>query len=110
MVLGIQIVGFLFGVFMIYYSFLHYKRKEFTNKEYFVWLILWIIFIFFAILPNSLDFLIKDTLDLTRPLDFFIIAGFMTLIAMIFYTYILVRVTQRKVERIVSKLAKQKKL
>ena len=95
MVLGIQILGTFFGLFMMYYTFLHFKRKEFTLKEVSFWLFLWIIFIYVSLFPNALDFIVKK-LALSRAMDFFIIAGFMVLIAMFFYTYVLVRVNQRK--------------
>ena len=85
MVLGIQIAGFLFGLFMIYYSFLNYKRKEFTPKEFSFWLILWIAFIIIALFPYVLDPIVK-TLSFARTLDLLIISGFLFLIATIFYT------------------------
>ena len=59
MVLGIQIAGFLFGLFMIYYSFLNYKRREFTVKEFSFWLILWIGFIIVTLFPFVLDPIVK---------------------------------------------------
>jgi len=76
MVLGIQLLGLLFGLFMMYYSFLHYKRKEFTIKEVGFWIVLWFGFIYVSVLPTSLDFIVKR-LSLTRPLDFYIIIGFL---------------------------------
>ena len=106
--LGIQVLGVLFGLFMMYYSFLHFKRNEFTTKEFTFWTVLWVLFIYVTLLPTSLDFIVKS-LSLTRPLDFFIIVGFMVLIAMFFYTYTLVRINQRKLEHIVREIAGKKK-
>ena len=51
MLLAIQIVGILFALFMIYYAYLTYKRKEFKIKEFLVWAIFWLIFM---IITNSL--------------------------------------------------------
>jgi hypothetical protein len=107
MVLGIQVFGTLFGLFMIYYSFLHFKRKEFTVKEFTFWMVLWIVFIYVALFPEALDIIVTQ-LSLSRTLDFFIIVGFMTLLAMFFYTYTLVRINQKKLELIVRKMAKKK--
>jgi len=107
MVLGIQLLGLLFAIFMLYYTFLQYKRKQFTLKEFLFWILLWIIFLYITLFPTSLDFIV-NTLSLTRPLDLFIIIGFMALIAMFFYTYVLVRINQRKLEQIVRKMAKKK--
>jgi len=107
MVLGIQILAFLFGLFMIYYSFLHFKRKDFTAKEYLFWLILWCVFIYVAFFPEALDFFVAK-FGLYRTMDLYIIIGFMLLIAIFFYTYILVRSNQRKLEFIVRRIAKKK--
>ena len=109
MFLGIQVLGVLFGLFMLYLTFLHGKRKEFTNKEGIFWILLWIMFIFISIMPGSLDFIVMDLIGLSRPLDFFIISGFMFLIGSTFYTYTIVRKNQNKVEEIVRKIAIEKK-
>ena len=76
MVLGIQIAGFLFGLFMIYYSFLNYKRKEFTAKEFSFWLVLWVLFIIIAMLhfvlaPIAKAFSFFRTWDLLDLISFF---------------------------------------
>ena len=109
MILGIQILGVLFGLFMLYLTFLHGKRKEFTSKEGFFWMFLWAIFIFVTLSPSSLDFLVKGVFNLKRPLDFFIITGFLFLIGAVFYTYGVVRKNQMKIEEIVRKIALEKK-
>ena len=78
-ILGIQILGSLFGFFMMYYTFLQHKRKEFTIKEYSFWFIFWGVFVIITLFPQILD-PILSTLNLVRALDFFIIAGFLFLI------------------------------
>jgi len=106
---GIQILAVLFGLFMLYLTFLHRKRKEFTTRESVVWVIMWLGFMYVALFPGSLDFLVKRTLGLQRPLDFFIIVGFMFMVFMSFYIYGIVRNTQKKLEDIVRKIAIEKK-
>ncbi len=108
MVLGIQILGILFGLFMIYITFISGKRREFTTKEGGFWIIVWVLFILVSLFPRGLDFLIKGVLKLQRPLDFFIIAGFMFMIGFIFYSYTLIRKSQKKLEKIVRKMAMKK--
>ena len=107
-ILGIQILGFLFGFFMMYYTFLHYKRKEFTIKEYSFWFIFWGAFVIVTLFPQILDPFLA-TLSIARVLDFFIITGFLFLIFVNFYTYTIVRKNQTKVEEIVRKIALRKK-
>jgi len=107
MLLGIQILGILFGLFMLYISFINYKRKEFTIKEFSFWLVLWISFIIVTLIPGLLDFFVEN-LKLSRTMDLFIILGFMFLIGALFYTYTIVRRNQKKLEDIVRKTAIEK--
>ena len=107
MVLGVQIAGFLFGLFMVYYSFLHYKRKEFTAKEFTFWLVLWVLFVVVAAFPSILDPIAKE-LSFFRTLDLLVITGLLFLIVTVFYTYTLTRKTQKRVEMVVRELALKK--
>lgn len=109
MILGIQILGVLFALFMIYLTFLHQKRKEFSLQEYLFWMFIWIVFLFLVIFPTSLDFFVKGVLNLRRRMDFFIIAGFIFVIGVVFHIYITVRKTKNKVEKMVRKIAVEKK-
>ena len=104
MILGIQLLGFLFGLFMVYYSFIHFKRKEFKPVEFSFWLVLWLIFVLVSLLPNVLDPITK-TLSVTRTMDLLIIVGFMFLIGVTFYNYTTIRKNQKKVEDLVRKIA-----
>ena len=106
-ILGIQIAGFLFGMFMMYYSFLNYKRKEFTAKEFIFWACLWVLFDITALFPFLLDPLIKS-IGFLRVLDSLTIAGFVFLIGAVFYTYTITRKNQRQLEEIVREMAMKK--
>jgi len=107
-ILGIQILGILFGFFMMYYTFLHHKRKEFTLKEYSFWFVFWAGFVIVTLFPGILDPILV-TLNIVRTLDFLIIVGFLFLIFVSFYTYTIVRKNQKKIEKIVRQLALKKK-
>ncbi len=107
-ILGIQILGILFGLFMMYYTFLQHKRKEFTIKEYSFWFIFWGVFVIITLFPQILDPVLM-TLNISRTLDLFIIAGFLFMIFVIFYTYIVVRKSQRKLEEVVRNIALKRK-
>lgn len=108
MILGIQILGVLFALFMFYITFLHQRRKEFTIKESILWFGAWIIFLLLVIFPTYLDFFIKGVLSFNRTMDFFIVAGFMFMIGMLFHTYIIVRKNQNRIDKIVRKIAIEK--
>lgn len=107
MVLGIQIAGFLFGLFMAYYSFLNYKRLQFTVKEFCFWLVVWAFFIVVALFPGVLDPIVKYG-GFFRALDVLIVSGFIFLTAAVFYTYTIVRRTHRQLETVVRNIAMKK--
>lgn len=111
MILGIQIFGLLFALFMFYLTFLHQRRNEFTVKESIFWFGAWIVFMLLVIFPTMLDFFIKDVLSFSRRMDFFIVIGFMFIIGIVFHTYTIVRKNQNKIEKIVRDIAinKEKK-
>ena len=83
MVLAIQVAGVLIGVFMVYLTFLHAKRKEYTAKEYFVWMLVWIAFMLLSLFPNILDPIVVR-FQFSRPLDVLVIGGFLFLIVLSF--------------------------
>ncbi len=105
--LGIQLIGIFFALLLSYVTFVHFRKKEFTPLEATFWIGLWIIFLFLSIFPAGLDFFIKNWLNFSRRLDFFIILGFLFIIAMIFYVYRTLRRTQRSLENLIQKLALQ---
>lgn len=108
MVLGIQVIGVLFGLFLVYLTFLYHKRREFTFNEWAFWTIMAIAFMIISLFPQLLDPIVKS-LSLTRTMDLFIILGFMFLIAAVFYSYRVTRDTQKKLEEVVRIIALRKK-
>ena len=103
-IITIQIIGLLFGLFMIYYTFLSLKRKEFRKGEFMVWAVMWALFLVVTLFPKILDPIIAS-LNVSRRLDFLIIVGFLFLIGLGFSTYIVARRNRKKIEIIVRKIA-----
>ncbi len=104
MVLWIQIVGALFGMFFIYLAFLNFKRKEFTVNEWAIWTLVAAAFVVVTLVPNVLDPFVR-TLNIARKFDFMVILGFMFLTAASFYTYRTSMKNQKKLEEVVRKVA-----
>lgn len=104
MLLGVQILGVLFALFMLYLTFVHKNRKELGSKEYYLWIVLWICAIIATLFPNILEPFTR-TLRLTRNMDLIIIFGFIFMIGLTFSNYIQQRKTQKKVEALVRNVA-----
>jgi hypothetical protein len=101
---GIQVIGLIFALVMMYLIFLNFKRQEVRVGEFIFWIAVWCGFIALIFLPRLVRPLL-ESLHIVRALDLFIIVGFMFLIAFHFVTYRIVRKNQRKVELLVQRLA-----
>ncbi|MFH1840231.1 MAG: DUF2304 domain-containing protein [Nanoarchaeota archaeon] len=104
MLLGIQIVAVLFGLFMVYYTYTTYKRKDFNINEVLFWITIWCTFIFLTILPTSLEPIVK-TMSLQRSFDLMIIGGFIFLLIATYHNHLISKKTKNKLERVVRELA-----
>ena len=109
MLTGIQIIGILFGIFMLYLSFLYYKRKDFLPRDFVTWFIIWISFLAVISLPDTFRLLLQP-LYIERLMDLITIAAFIVMFGLIFIAYKISRQNQRKLEEIVRKLALEEKI
>lgn len=105
MIIGIQLVGTIVALFMLYLTFLNNKKKYFSLKETFVWFFIWMVVLIVAISPTIFDLLVKETLGFSRRLDFFIIIGFFFLTTVLFYVYANLKKTQKDMTKLVQQIA-----
>ncbi|MBN1275009.1 DUF2304 domain-containing protein [Candidatus Woesearchaeota archaeon] len=101
---GIQLIGMLFGIGMLYLTYVHYQKKDFTWRSALVWTAVWLAFIVIIILPESV-YGIMQALRIERTADFFVMTGFVLFAVIIFYLFITVKRNERKVEGMVRALA-----
>ena len=99
-ILGVQIIAVLFAFFMVYVSFLHWKRKDINGGEIYFWVILWIGFILISLFPNILQSATK-LLFFARVMDLLMLIGFMILAFLGFQNHISNRKMERKIEELV---------
>ena len=100
----IQLLGLLFGLLMLYFTFLHYKRNEFKIETFLFWALLWVVYILMVIYPTSLDFFVEQ-LKFGRRLDFFVVFGFLFIVALVYYNYLSIHKTKRRMEIMTRKIA-----
>ena len=100
--IGIQILAILFAIWMTYFSYLHYKRKEFKKTEFIAWQILWIGLIVVVIYPTSVKFIL-DTFKINRTFDLVVIVGMVVLFAVTFRNYVLLIRNEKKIQDLVTK-------
>lgn len=104
MILGIQLIGIMFTVFMVYLTFLSYKQNKISKPEWIIWLGIWVTFITITLFPSILN-PVLETLNLYRAMDLYISLGFLFFIIVIFNLYTSLRSTQIKMETIIRELA-----
>lgn len=104
----IQLLGVIFGVAMIYFSFVKYKRKELTRTEFMFWICCWVLLIVIALIPYALDPIIAP-LNFYRRLDFFVVLGFFILLLLGFHSYTSLKRLEKKLEKFVREEALRQK-
>jgi len=104
MVAIIQVIGIIFGIVMIYISYLYFKRKDFSVPDLAVWILIWIGLVVAISFPTTLQFLLQP-LSIYRVLDFLMVVAFGIIFIFIFVMYRIIRHVQKDTEKIVRKLA-----
>ena len=104
----IQLLGAIFGLAMIYFTFVKYKRKELNRTEFIFWMGCWTLLIVIALIPSALDPLIAP-LHFYRRLDFFVVLGFFVLLLLGFHSYTSLKILEKKLEKFVREDALKQK-
>lgn len=100
--IGLQIVAIIFSLWMIYFSYLHFRRGEFKKVELIFWQILWVGLVGVVIFPKSVEFLLK-TFSITRTFDLVVIVGIVILFGITFRNYVIIKRMEKKIDNFVRK-------
>ena len=104
MINGIQVIGLIFGLGILYLTYVYRKRGDFTKKEFLVWGLLWFGFVILVIFPSTTN-IVLESLNVKRSMDLFTIMGMIGLFGITFYIYDVLRKEQRKSQNIAKQLA-----
>lgn len=100
----IQLVGIAVGLSAAHLTYLYYKRADFTKKELYFWLLIWVTFIAISFYPNIIKPIV-GTLGLQRPMDLIMIVAFIIIFILTFHNYVINKSTEKKVNKLVQDLA-----
>jgi hypothetical protein len=98
MILGVQIIGLIFGLLMAYFIFLHYRRHEFSMIEFLFWEAVWIVYIIFVVFPGITSGIVYK-LGILRAMDLFTILGFMFVLFFSFKNYFTIKKIKEKIDK-----------
>lgn len=102
--IGLQILAILFSLWMIYFSYLHFRRGEFKKIEFILWQLVWIGLVFIVVFPQSANFILK-TFSITRTFDLVVVVAMIILFGVTFRNYVIVRRIEKRTEEFIRKSA-----
>lgn len=103
-IITLQLVLLAFALLMIYSLFLHWKKKNISDKFFFGWLLVFGVFMFLAMFPKILEPLLKE-LFIVRVMDLGMIGTFMILTYVTIENNIKIKNLEDKMEKLVRKIA-----
>ncbi len=95
--IGIQVLAIIFALWMVYFSFLHFRRGEFTKIEFISWQILWVGLIAVVIYPRSVQFILTS-FSISRTFDLVVVVAIVVLFGITFRNYVIVRRMEKRIE------------
>lgn len=104
MLFGVQIIILLFGLIMIYFTFLYYKRANYDKFGLVFWLLVWLGFLFLGMFPQTV-YGIMQALAIERTADFFYAGGILLFSVVLFHLYNITKKNQKQLEILVRKIA-----
>ena len=102
--LAIQYMAAFFGFVMVYFTYMYFRRKEFSMNDLIIWGGIWVLFIFAVMFPQTLN-LFYETFDIQGAIDFMSIFAFIFIFALVFYLHLNVRKMQKKLEDVIRSTA-----
>src|SRR3989304_8889742 len=103
----LQIISLIFGLYMLYWSFLSYKKRLFYINELMFWTSVWTLFVTVALLPETVKFILQ-TFQISRTMDLLMILAFMVLWFVSFRNYTANQQLKKKLYDLIREEAKKK--
>ena len=102
---GIQIIGIILAVGIIYQAWELYKRKRFKRRDLGIWTGVGVLLFVFAVLPGQLTNMLSLFTNVGRGTDAILIVGLLGAYALAFQAYIRIQETNRTITDLVRKVA-----
>ena len=107
MVDALQLIGVAYVLFMVYLTFLYYKRNNYSVQSFVFWVVVWAVGGVLVLFPNTTGVFLQQ-FHVARVIDFYLILGLMFFSAICFINFVTTRRTEEKVEELVRKIAIRK--
>ena len=104
MIAGVQVLAILFGIVMMYFTFLYYKKKQFQPTDLLLWATIWLGFTFAVMFPELFVGFLQP-LVVQRVMDLITIGAFAVQFIIIFFLYKKTKNNEQSVKKLVRKIA-----
>ncbi len=105
--IGLQLFSILFGLYMLYWCFLVYKKRLIYIRELGFWVLVWVVFMLVVLLPESTKSVLQ-TFRIERTMDLLMIITFVVLWGITFRNYVENKQLKKKLQDLVRALAIKK--
>lgn len=102
--IGLQILSIVFGLYMLYWSFLVYKKRLIYVRELGFWVAVWLGFMMVVLLPDSTKTVLQ-TFKIERTMDLLMIITFVILWLTTFRNYTENKQLRKKLQDLVRNTA-----
>ncbi|MFA5842599.1 MAG: DUF2304 domain-containing protein [Candidatus Gracilibacteria bacterium] len=102
--IGIQLLCIIFACLALFFTYIAYKRRDFSGKEMILWMMIWVVFLGIAILPETVSPYIQK-MGFSRLMDFVVVIAFVVLFALLIHNYLVVKFLQKRIEKLVREEA-----
>ena len=96
--IGIQLLAILFVLWMTYFSYLHFRRHEYTIWDYLFWQVLWIGVAVVSLRPHWVDFFLR-ALKIPRAFDLVTVTAIVILFGITFRSYVILKRMEKRIEK-----------
>jgi hypothetical protein len=101
---AVQLLVCLFGLVMVYLSYLGFRRRQFGAGGLSLWLVIWIGLVVVTLVPQVFRPLVQP-LRVARLMDLVVILGMLALGAITYRTYAIVQQLRHQLEKAVREEA-----
>ena len=102
--IGIQFLCIMFACLALFFTYIAYKRRDFSGKEMLLWMVIWLVFLGIAIFPEAISPYIQN-MGFSRLMDFVVVIAFVILFALLIHNYLVVKFLQKRIEKLVREEA-----
>lgn len=103
-IITLQLVLLAFAILMVYSLFLHWKKKNISNRMFIFWIVIFSLFVFITFFPKLTEPLLKE-LFIVRIMDLGMIGTFMILTFVTVENNIKIKNLENKMEKLIRKIA-----